>query len=185
MRNEIDGAVCMKNPEIVFKFCPQCGSKSIALRGSRSVYCPDCDFLYYFNAAAAVVAVITSERGMLLTVRAHDPQKGALDLPGGFVEPGETAEESLRREIREELGIELKEVRYFASFPNTYLYHGITYTTLDFAFHCTTDQIDHIRPADDVESCVFVEFDRIEYSKIGFDSIRNIIRTFIIGAGIQ
>ena len=55
-------------------------------------------------------------------------------FPGGFADPGETAEEACFRECREELGVEIKNLRYVGSFPNTYEYNGILYKTCDLFF---------------------------------------------------
>ena len=83
--------------------------------------CEDCKFQYYINNSAAVACLIFNSQGeVLLTRRAIDPNKGMLDLPGGFVEPLETAEEAVIREIKEELGLQITKMTYLVSFPNLY-----------------------------------------------------------------
>ncbi|MDP4206629.1 MAG: NUDIX domain-containing protein, partial [Bacteroidota bacterium] len=125
------------HPNTVINYCPFCGAKDLESRDVNYFYCNSCHKEYFTNTAAAVAAIITDNQGRILfTRRAHDPFKGMLDLPGGFVDAGETAEEALFREIREELGSEIIEFSYFCSFPNEYPYSGLTYYTLDLAFIC-------------------------------------------------
>ena len=96
----------MKHPLIAFEYCPRCGSHNFAINGERSRHCSDCGFTYYANASAATAAIITNSKSeILLATRAFEPAKGKLDLPGGFVDMNETAEEALIRELKEELNI--------------------------------------------------------------------------------
>ena len=91
----------MKHPLAIFRFCPVCGSEAFAVHDARSKRCAHCGFTYYHNAAASTVALIENSRGELLVVRrALPPAQGTLDLPGGFVDPGETLDEGCRREVR-------------------------------------------------------------------------------------
>ena len=169
-----------------FRFCPRCGSDEFDKFCFKSFKCKNCGFHYYINSAAAVAAIIFNEKGeLLLTVRAFEPAKGMLDLPGGFVDPGESAEETLSREIKEELNLDITEFSYFISFPNEYLFSGLTVHTIDFAFVCKVKNISDMRTADDVVGYVFVTKDNIEYSKIGGDSIKKIIRLFFTHKNIK
>jgi ADP-ribose pyrophosphatase YjhB (NUDIX family) len=78
--------------------------------------CEACGFELYLNVAAAVAGLIRDERGrLLITVRGKEPGKGKWDLPGGFADPNESAEQALAREIREEVGLEVTAMRYFGS----------------------------------------------------------------------
>jgi len=162
-----------------FKFCPRCGSPDFIFNPHRSFKCKDCGFHYYINSAAAVAALIVNEKHeLLLTVRAFEPNKGMLDLPGGFVDPGETAEETLIREIKEELNLDITDFSYFISFPNEYPFSGIVVHTIDLAFICKVKDFSDIRIADDVTGYIFVSKEDIDYSKIGGKSIKKIIKRF-------
>jgi 8-oxo-dGTP diphosphatase len=68
----------------------------------------------------ASCAIVTRRGSVLLTRRAHAPSAGLWDLPGGFLEAGETPEEALRRELREELGVELRYARLVGFEPDRY-----------------------------------------------------------------
>ena len=96
----------MNHPLKAFEFCPRCGSKPFNINDERSRHCTNCNLTYYANASASTAAIITNSKGeVLLTTRAFNPAKGMLDLPGGFVDMNETAEEAIIRELKEELNI--------------------------------------------------------------------------------
>lgn len=118
-----------------FKFCPDCGSRNIQNVKMRKWLCPDCSFELYNNVAAAVGLICADKDGnVLFERRAKDPRKGFLALPGGFVDPDETAEEACVRECIEECGVKPDSLKFICSFPNTYEYRNITYKTCDLFF---------------------------------------------------
>ena len=129
MTKQING---LKND---FKMCPMCGSKKIENHGNRKWICPDCGFDLYCNVAAAVGFVIRDlQNNVLFEVRAKDPRKGFLALPGGFVDFGESAEEAVVRECREEIGVPVEGAEFLCTAPNTYEYKDIEYKTCDIFF---------------------------------------------------
>src|SRR5690606_36879844 len=138
----------------------------------------DCNFTYYHNIAAAVAIVFTFEDKVLFTVRNVDPDKGKWDLPGGFIDPGENAEEAACREIKEELGIEVKpnDLKYITTSPNNYLYKNVPYRTMDIFYECAlnTDVIS-ITAEDEIQDLIWVKRSEIELEQIGFVSIRKVI----------
>ena len=164
----------------VFLYCPLCSAKALKAQGKNAFYCPDCGLVFYLNVAAAVVALITDPEGRLVvTVRGQKPKQGMLDLPGGFVDPGESAEEALRREVLEELGVQVQSLRYFGSAPNKYLYKGVHYATEDLAFVCTVEDLSAIRPADDVKEVRFLTPKEVELDKFAFQSVRGFISGYL------
>jgi NAD+ diphosphatase len=163
-------------PIQVFKYCPRCGSDQIREASVRSMKCPDCGLDWYFNMAAAVAGLIFNEKDQLLmTIRAKDPGKGMLDLPGGFVDMGETAEQALRREIKEELDLEISSIEFTGSYPNQYLFSGVIYETLDFVFICKVESFEKLSAHDDVAGFIFEYPDKIDIQNIGLQSIKQII----------
>ena len=146
----------------------------------NSLLCNSCGFRFYYNAASSVAALIFDEDGrLLLTRRAIDPHKGTLDLPGGFVGEDESSEEALKREIMEELGAEVMEYKYIRSYPNRYLYSGLTVFTNDAAFVCTLKDYTVLKAADDVADFVWVYPSDINPELIGIPSIRKMVVDFI------
>ena len=163
------------------KFCPNCASDAARVaEGERKIVCPDCGFTLYFNTAAAVAALIFDADGRLMVVsRNRDPQKGLLDLPGGFVDFGEDAESALTREIREELGADVEVCGYCKSMPNTYLYKGILYHTLDIFLTCRAKSGDlplsSVRQSDEIADIQYRHPRDIREDEIAFDSMKRII----------
>jgi len=166
-------------PEKILKFCPRCSGRFIP-QHDFSFICETCGLHFFSNACAAVCALILDSKGrLLITKRAKEPKKGMLDLPGGFVDPLESIENALRREVKEELGVDVTDMRYFCSYPNRYVYSGLTYFTIDLAFICRLENISTIKPADDVKDAFFMSAGKINLEEIAFESIRNIISCYI------
>ena len=119
-----------------FNFCPKCGSRKIeTLKNGQKWKCPDCGFVFFNNVAAAVGIIILNAKGeALFEVRAKEPRKGFLALPGGFCEPDETGEEAARRECEEEIGFSPENLKFVGIYPNTYVYRDIVYKTSDTFF---------------------------------------------------
>ncbi len=168
------------HPKHRFKYCPDCGNSTTKYHEEEGfVYCENCGFQFFINAASAVAAIILDKRGRILfTRRAKAPAADTLDLPGGFVDISETAEGALKREIREELDLELSSIDYFTSQPNTYTYNGMTYFTLDFTFICHAKNFGKLKARDDISGFVFLKPDEIEINQIGLDSIKTIVQSY-------
>ena len=91
-----------------FDFCPSCSARLEKRDEEGGAPCPDCGRVWYQNSSPTAGAVIVRGDEALVTVRARDPEKGRIDVPGGFLLPGEDPIEGLKREVREELGIEIE-----------------------------------------------------------------------------
>jgi NAD+ diphosphatase len=117
-----------------FTICPSCKSTSIEFDSIKKYHCPACGWEFYQNTAAAVAGILEFEGEILAVVRNREPGKGLLDFPGGFVDPDESAEQALAREIKEELNIDIGKPDYLCSAPNFYRYKNIDYTTCDMFF---------------------------------------------------
>jgi mutator protein MutT len=167
-------------PVNVLKFCPRCGSAKFIASGNRSFHCQDCRFQYYVNSSAAVAVLLFNESGELLfTRRAIEPHLGMLDLPGGFIDPMETAELAAVREIQEELGIPIHSLRYFCSFPNEYVFSGFSVFTLDLVFLAQTENLHQIKAMDDVSSFEYHKPQTVNLEELPSISMKNIIKDLI------
>jgi NAD+ diphosphatase len=167
----------MSHPVGIFKYCPRCGSDSFSPTGERSLACSQCGFHFYINSAAAVACLVFNNEGkLLLTRRAVDPDKGKLDLPGGFIDPLESAEQAVRRELKEELGIEVSAMRYLTSKANEYLFSGITVFTTDLAFRVEVESFESLVARDDISSFEWVIPSEVDPSEIPAPSIRYFVK---------
>lgn len=90
-----------------YRFCPDCGRELEPPTTGSGARCASCGRSWYRNSVPAVGAVIVRGGRALVTVRGREPERGRLDIPGGFLEAGEHPLEGLRREVREELGVEV------------------------------------------------------------------------------
>jgi ADP-ribose pyrophosphatase YjhB (NUDIX family) len=193
----------------MFTFCPSCASKKLTFEEGKFFRCPDCGFVYFHNVAAATGCVIVvpeetsaeaqdtdilsvkkSDRIVFL-VRAKEPALGKLDLPGGFVDPGEGVLDGLYRELREEInwtppvpdGAKLSDIfKLFASFPNVYNYKDINYNTCDMYFFIRAPGL---KPEDlrmektEIADIRFLKPDEIDFSEFAFPSTRQAVKTYL------
>ena len=98
------------------RFCAKCGSRSRMANGGWVRKCPDCDTSHFPRTDPVVIMLITRGENVLLGRSPHWPD-GMYSLLSGFMEPGESVEAAVRREVAEEAGIIVGEVGYLASQP--------------------------------------------------------------------
>lgn len=159
------------------KYCPKCGCFNFQ---SGKIYkCDKCKFTLYFNPAPAVELILRNNKGeILLATRGRAPKLGYLDLPGGFVENNESAEQALFREINEELGINIKSFKYFGSSADLYPYKGIDYHTTCFVFYAKMNN-PKIKVGDDVAGAQFYNLNKLDFKRIATPRIVNILKKLL------
>jgi ADP-ribose pyrophosphatase YjhB (NUDIX family) len=102
-----------------WRFCPRC-REELERDGGR-LHCPSCGFEAWANSVPGAQALIRDDRGrLLLGRRGADPGRGRWDLPGGFLEEGEHPLDGLRREVREETGLEIEPTEFFGIWMEPY-----------------------------------------------------------------
>ena len=166
-----------------FDYCPRCGADRLEAHGVKAQHCQSCGFTYYHNPSAAVALHLRDRRGRLLVAtRGKEPAKGTLDLPGGFVDKGETGEEAAQRELYEESGLQLptEQFVYAFSLPNSYLYSGFLVPTLDlFYIVQLPSEMPAVRAMDDVAQLSWLTPAEIDPSRFGLISIRQGIARYL------
>jgi ADP-ribose pyrophosphatase YjhB (NUDIX family) len=131
-----------------WSFCPRCGGE-LAHEGAR-VECRACGFVAYSNPKPTATALCVDARGrVLLTRRAVPPAVGSWDLPGGFVEETEHPLDALRRELREETGLEIEPVRFHGIWMDVYGGDSTAQSTLNLFWTARVLHGEAV-PADDV-----------------------------------
>jgi NAD+ diphosphatase len=98
-------------------FCGRCGTPTLARKDERSRECPACKLTNYPRVAPAVMALIRRRPDEILLARSPRFAPGMFSALAGFVEPGETLEQCVHREVFEEVGVRVQNLRYFASQP--------------------------------------------------------------------
>jgi NAD+ diphosphatase len=96
------------------RYCGRCGTATRDKAGERAKECPACGLVAYPRVTPAMMVLVTRGREVLLA-RAHRFPPAMFSALAGFVEPGETIEDCIRREVREEVGVEVDRLEYFAS----------------------------------------------------------------------
>ena len=161
------------HPADTFQHCPRCGKGPGVVARDALLACPSCGFHLHFNPAVAAGAFVQDEEGrVLLLRRALDPARGFFGVPGGFVDFGETAEEAVLRETREETGLHLEDVRYLGGWPNLYPWRGVDYPVLDLFFTGRAAAGQRAHASDEVEACVWVRPEEIDPATLAFPSTR-------------
>lgn len=104
------------------RFCGRCGTKTEMVSGERATRCGACGLLFYPKICPAIITLVTKGDRVLLANAPHFP-KGLYSAIAGFVEAGETLEQAVHREVFEEVGLRIGNIRYFGSqpwpFPNS------------------------------------------------------------------
>ena len=169
------------SPEpLAFLHCPRCGTKVEGAVNTVPFTCAACGLVYYFNVAVSVAALILRADGRGLFIRrAREPAKGKLAMVGGFVDTGETLEGALRREVREEVNLEIAALAYLGAFPNRYEYLDVVYPTLDVFFTCAAVQPDAATALDDVESVSWHEVATVTPGELAFTSMREALAVYV------
>ncbi len=100
----------MSHPRATVRFCLRCGTalEPRLEHGTVRPTCPACGFIYYRNPVPAAGVLLVEEGAVLLVKRRFDPRAGTWCLPAGFMESGETPEQTAIREVEEETGLRVR-----------------------------------------------------------------------------
>lgn len=159
-------------------FCPKC--KAQLNHEGNAASCSNCNFTYYLNPAPCTVVLIHKDNQVLLGKRAIEPNFGTWDLPGGFIEVGETAEHGAIREAREETSLEVKINKYLGSAPD--IYGDTLVPTLVFVYAVEIIS-GEIKAQDDISELKWFDLDQIP-SVVAFPTVNtclDMLRAYLRG----
>ena len=166
----------------ILKYCPSCGKESLQWDGEKKWSCPNCNFTLYNNVAGAVAVVIRHDDEIYLTRRNRDPKKGKLDLAGGFVDPKESAEETCKRELFEELqlNVDISNLKYLTSLPNVYQYKEIDYNTIDLFYEYNVSEKFEVNlELSEISEAVWIPLKELDLEDIAFDSQKRFFEEYL------
>jgi len=125
------------------KFCGKCGTKTAEKQDERAIICPNCNTVVFPKISPAIIVAILCKDKILLAHNSNFEQK-RYSLVAGYVDVGETLEETVMREVKEEVGLDVKNIRYYKSQP--WAFSG----SMMIGFTAEADDTQPIRP-DNVE----------------------------------
>ena len=156
-------------------YCGKCGSRTIRDEKERMIRCPNChEMVYPTISPAVIVGVINKDKILMSQYRGRAVKHHA--LIAGFAESGETIEETVRREVKEEVGLKVKNLVYYKSQPWPYS------SSLLLGFYCELDGSDAITlEEDELAMADWFTADQIEERNDGISLTREMIENFRLG----
>jgi len=161
------------------RYCGACGAENVHDGQERMMKCPKCGHMAFPKIMPSVIVAVTEGDKLLLTKYANRPGATRFALVAGFTEIGETAEQTVAREVMEEVGLRVKNIRYYKTQP-----WGISAGGLLLGYWCEVDGDDQIR-LDHMELAegAWVSRDELKavYVDRGFSLTNEMIVEFIKG----
>ena len=160
-----------------WRLCPCCGSR--LEHEGRRVHCVACGFVAYANPAPTACALCLDADGrLLLGRRAHEPYRGRWDVPGGFLEEDEDPLDCLRRELREETGLEVEPTEFVGVWVDRYGPSPRDRVTLNL--YWTARVVGgEARPADDVVELRWFPLDDLPArDELAFRTVGDVLTAF-------
>ncbi|TAL15300.1 NUDIX domain-containing protein [Patescibacteria group bacterium] len=155
-------------------YCRRCGSKLTLVHGH--VYkCQNGHTIFNNASPASCLWIINDKKEVLVAIRGREPGLGKLDAPGGFCDGAETFEDSIARELLEELGLtpdNYTKPQYLLSDVNPYRYEGEDLVVLGGAFYARLIGNPVITPQDDVAEARFIAMTDVDPDMIYFNEVR-------------
>lgn len=163
-----------------WRWCPRCRAELEHGRpqgeAADVLHCPACGLVVYDNPAPTASALVVRDGRLMLTRRARPPEQGLWDVPGGFIDPLEHPQDAVRRELREETGLDIEVGPLTGIYTDVYGEGGVATLNLYYAATVTggTEQ-----PADDVSEIGWFPLGDVPLDEIAFENGRRAISEFV------
>ncbi len=155
------------------RYCGACGSPMVPDHVERMMHCETCNNMVYPKICPGVIVAVTDGNRLLLTKYANRPGNVHYALVAGFTEIGETLEETVEREVMEEVGLKVKNIRYYNSQPWSFS------STLLCGFYCDVDGSTKIRlDTNELAVAEWFEREEIPFDNDGVSLTREMIDQF-------
>ena len=154
------------------QFCGRCGTQTFSRTNERAKECPNCGLISYPRISPAIIVLVQRGERLLLARSLRHPSN-MYSVLAGFVEPGETLEEAVVREIREEVGLEIINLRYFGSQPWPYP------NSLMIAFTCEYASGEIVLAADEMADAGWYHIDQMPRIPPSISIARQLIDWFV------
>ncbi|MEO6729275.1 MAG: NUDIX domain-containing protein [Candidatus Dojkabacteria bacterium] len=164
----------------IYKHCYKCGG-NLHETEIHSFKCKSCGNETFIDPSIGVMGIIENDNGQILMIeRAKDPFKGTWDVPAGFVDVNdENAEATIKREAREEVGVEIDELKYLGSYMHTYEFKGVTKPHISIVFTGKLKSNEISMDKAEIMNAQFISKDKIPFEKIGFPHVKLALEEFI------
>ena len=158
-----------------FDFCPSCATRLEISTDDEGKVCPSCGRSWYRSSSPTAGCVIVADGCALITRRGKDPEKGRFDVPGGFLHAGEEVLDGLRREVMEELGVEIDVAMsdLVQVVPHTYGEEGDFVLAMGFIVRLRSGEP---KAADDVAEIRWVSRDEVDHVEFAWEHDRTLVR---------
>ncbi len=154
-----------------YKFCPRC-SGNLIFKKDNLLVCNKCNFEFYINPSPCNAVIIENEKQEIMLVkRKFDPMKGYWDLPGGFINAYESFEDSVKREIKEELGVEVKLGKTIGVYKDIYVFQDVENPVIVIVVLAKITK-GIIKVSDDISGYKYFPKDKVLKEKLAFPTIR-------------
>jgi 8-oxo-dGTP diphosphatase len=159
-----------------WRFCPRCRAE-LRHEGSR-VECEACGFVAYASSKPTAGALVEDGGRVLLARRAHEPFVGHWDIPGGFLEEGEHPLDGLRRELREETGLEIEPLEFLGVWMDRYGGDSTAEATINLYWTARVVSGEP-EPADDVSELAWFEPDAFPApDELAFENVALVLAAY-------